>query len=233
MPLRSSCRPVQAINRDQARRPGRRGPDAAVRGAFVAAVVRSADCGLLLDMHNVFTNALNGRQPVDEFLDSIPLDRVWEVHLAGGVELDGFWLDAHSGAIPDALFAVCESVVPRLPNVAAIVFEIFPSFVPQVGLELVRAQVERLHELWALRRPEPAPPAPRPIALSLEHSDSGDVLPPRAWERALGRLVIGRGADGSADGALADDPGVRIVEGLMQEFRASMTWASCASPRGC
>jgi uncharacterized protein (UPF0276 family) len=196
--------------------------DELVDGAFVAAVARSADCGLLLDMHNVFTNALNGRQPVDEFLDSIPLDRVWEVHLAGGMELDGFWLDAHSGAIPDALFAVCESVVPRLPNLAAIVFEIFPSFVPQVGLELVRVQVERLHELWAHRRPVPVPPAPRPIALSLDGPDSSDVLPPEAWERALGRLVIGRRAVGSANGTLADDPGVRIVEGLIHEFRASM-----------
>lgn len=89
--------------------------------------MRTADCGLLLDMHNVFTNALNGRQPLDEFLEAAPLDRVWAMHLAGGMELDGFWLDAHSGAIPDALLAICETVVPRLPNLAAIAFEIFPS----------------------------------------------------------------------------------------------------------
>jgi uncharacterized protein len=192
-------------------------------GAFVADVVRRANCGLLLDMHNAFTNALNGRQPLDEFLDAIPLDRVWEVHLAGGMELDGFWLDAHSGAIPDALIAVCKSVIPRLPNLGAIVFEIFPSFVPQVGLDLVRAQVERLHELWALRRPqEPAPPVPRPIALHVERPGSGDALPPEAWERALGRLVIGRVEPDSGATGLADDPGVRIVEGLIHEFRASM-----------
>lgn len=60
-------------------------------------VVESADCGLLLDLHDLFANALNGRQSLDEFLDLAPLDRVWEVHLAGGMEVDGFWLDAHSG----------------------------------------------------------------------------------------------------------------------------------------
>jgi uncharacterized protein (UPF0276 family) len=205
-------------------------------GAFVAEVVQRADCGLLLDMHNIFTNALNGRQPVDQFLDEIPLERVWEVHLAGGMELDGFWLDAHSGAIPDPLFAICEALVPRLPNLAAIVFEIFPSFVPRVGLELVRAQIERLHQLWALRESLPSPieqpssrssssrsssPSPSP-PVRLAYVESPDKLPPPAWERALGELVIGRKPSDESAAELAADRGVRVIEGLIHEFRASM-----------
>jgi uncharacterized protein (UPF0276 family) len=191
-------------------------------GVFVADVVEVADCGLLLDMHNVFTNALNGRQPVDEFLDAIPLDRVWEIHLAGGMELDGFWLDAHSGAIPDPLVAICESVVPQLSNLSAIVFEIFPSFVPLVGLDLVQAQIERLHDLWSLRSRRSARPAPRPIELRFDSLEGADTISPVAWERALGKLVIGRASPEGTTVGLADDPGVRIVEGLIHEFRASM-----------
>jgi uncharacterized protein (UPF0276 family) len=195
-------------------------------GAFVAEVVQRADCGLLLDMHNVFTNALNGRQPVDEFLAEIPLDRVWEMHLAGGMELDGFWLDAHSGAIPDPLFALCESLVPRLPNLAAIIFEIFPSFVPVVGLDLVRAQIERLHELWDMRTPTAARQLPTPSmstsASAHRSAHPVDVLPPPAWERALGELVIGRRPSGEEASELSEDRGVRLIEGLVHEFRASM-----------
>jgi uncharacterized protein (UPF0276 family) len=191
-------------------------------GRFCAEVVEAAGCGLLLDMHNVFTNALNGRQPIDVFLEQIPLERVWEIHLAGGMELDGFWLDAHSGAIPEPLLLVCESLVPRLPNLAAIVFEIFPSFVPLVGLDLVREQIDRLHELWALRAGRVAERPARPIELRVETADGDDGLPPEAWERALGALVIGRAPDAGAAEGLADDPGVRIVEGLIHEFRASM-----------
>jgi uncharacterized protein (UPF0276 family) len=199
-------------------------PDELSDGAFVSKVVESADCGLLLDMHNVFTNALNGRQPVDEFLAEIPLDRVWEIHLAGGMELDGFWLDAHSGAIPDPLFALCEQLVPRLPSLSAVIFEIFPSFVPAVGLDLVEAQLERLHELWALRADTTPtrPRRPRPVELRLHTADGDDVLPPAAWERALGELVIGRAPSSTTAAQLADDPGIRIVEGLIHEFRASM-----------
>lgn len=191
-------------------------------GAFVAEVVERADCCLLLDMHNAFTNALNGRQPLDEFLNAIPLERVWEIHIAGGMELDGFWLDAHSGAIPDPLFRICESLIPKLPNLGAIVFEIFPSFVPVVGLDLIREQVERLHTLWSLRAPAEVEPSSRPFMLRVEGADGEDTLAPEVWERALGELVIGRHPSDSAASEMADDPGVRIVQGLIHEFRASM-----------
>jgi uncharacterized protein len=223
-------------------------------GEFARRVVEAADCGLLLDLHNVFTNALNGRQSVDEFVAALPLERVWEIHLAGGMELDGFWLDAHSGAIPDALYAIAERIIPRLPNLGAIIFEIFPSFVPEVGLDLVREQMQRLHALWALRsqpglahvpekwepvfrkghaplnesRAHPdstqsgcalVPPAPLPTALS---SAREGEAPPQAWERALGALVTGQRSDDLLGRELRADPGVDIVRGLIQEFRASM-----------
>ena len=197
-------------------------------GEFVARVVETADCGLLLDLHNIFTNSLNGRQPIDEYLDQLPLERVWEIHLAGGMEMDGFYLDAHSGAIPDALYAVAERLIPRLPNLSAMIFEIFPSFVPLVGLELVRAQLERLRELWNLRPAPgsvtPAEPQTEPrVPLHLEPV-MVEPAPPEAWECALGSLVIGRRSkpDDSLSRELADDPAIRLIEGLIHEFRASM-----------
>lgn len=134
------------------------------------------------------------------------------------MELDGFWLDAHSGAIPDALYALCVEIVPRLPSLGAIVFEIFPSFVPEVGLALVEEQLERLRALWQLRGYRP-PVEPRPLRLSVER---GDGAPPAQWERALGRLVTGREPSDPLEEELQDDPGVRIVVGLIHEFRASM-----------
>ena len=37
-------------------------PDEMEDGEFVAAVAERADCGILLDLHNIYTNAVNGRQ---------------------------------------------------------------------------------------------------------------------------------------------------------------------------
>ncbi len=190
-------------------------------GEFVLRVVQAANCGLLLDLHNVFTNALNGRQSVDEFLDCIPLDRVWEVHLAGGMEMDGFWLDAHSGAIPDALYAIAERVIPRLPNLGAIIFEIFPSFVPEVGLDLVKEQMQRLHSLWALRSQPGEVRSVSPLH-AVSSPVSEETVQPVVWERALGALVTGQRSDDPVGQELRADPGVNIVRGLIEEFRASM-----------
>ena len=188
-------------------------------GEFVRRVAETSNCGLLLDLHNAFTNALNGRQPLDQFLADLPLERVWEIHLAGGMEQDGFWLDAHSGAIPDALYTIAERVIPKLPNLGAIIFEIFPSFVPVVGLDLVEEQIHRLHALWARRSTTAVPDeAPRPI--TVEAPSSSELLP-EAWERALGALVTGQAAPESPP-ELQQDPGIRIVNALIYEFRASM-----------
>jgi uncharacterized protein (UPF0276 family) len=208
-------------------------------GQFVRAVVEEADCGLLLDLHNAFANALNGRQALDDFLANLPLERVWEVHVAGGMEMDGFWLDAHSGAIPESLVRAMRQLLPRLPHLRAIIFEVFPAFVPRVGIETLRGQLEILHELWTYRGvPESAPRAHRPLSSPVtilasaraapaqvmeEETCVGDAgLTQQAWEQALGSLVVGRVGDEQPGQELAQDPGVALVIKLVNEFRASM-----------
>lgn len=189
-------------------------------GAFVGAVAHEADCGILLDLHNVFANSLNGRQTVEEYLSQLPLDRVWEMHLAGGFEFDGYWLDAHSGVIPDALYSLARDVVPCLPNLKAINFEIFPAFVPVVGLDSVRSQIEKLHHLWELRNHREGTLKQR--YRRVYGSSEGEQFPSLEWERELGGLVIGETSGESTSHDLAIDPGVRIINRLIGEFRASM-----------
>jgi uncharacterized protein len=191
-------------------------------GAFVAAVVEAADCGILLDLHNIFTNALNGRQSVEDFLAQIPLDRVWEVHLAGGFEMEGFWLDAHSGAMPNPLIELARQVLPCLPNLKAVIFEIYPPFVRVVGLDTLRAQLEKIHELWDLRVQTPEKDLPSFSASSQDSIELDIRVSPTDWERALGALVIGRSPNNEVERELAKDRGVRIVNQLICEFRGSM-----------
>jgi len=56
---------------------------------FLRQVVERADCEILLDLHNAWTNDRNGRQAISDFLMDIPLERVRELHLAGGVAEQG------------------------------------------------------------------------------------------------------------------------------------------------
>jgi len=86
------------------------GADEMTDGEFFASVAEVADCGILLDLHNLWANERNGRQPVAEVIDALPLDRVWEIHLAGGMMLGEYYLDAHSEAIPRPLLEIAVSI---------------------------------------------------------------------------------------------------------------------------
>jgi uncharacterized protein (UPF0276 family) len=50
---------------------------------FIAEVCHRADCGLMLDVNNAYVNAINFGFDVDEWMRTVPLDRVVQMHMAG------------------------------------------------------------------------------------------------------------------------------------------------------
>jgi uncharacterized protein (UPF0276 family) len=82
---------------------------------FITRVVEDADIGLLLDVTNVYINSANHGYDPYVFLKSIPLDRVVQLHLAGGIQKDGKWVDSHSHPIPESVFELTDFVVAHAP----------------------------------------------------------------------------------------------------------------------
>ncbi|MBB1060738.1 DUF692 domain-containing protein [Marilutibacter spongiae] len=116
---------------------------------FLDTLCRESGCGLLLDLHNLHTNARNhGFDPFD-VLRHLDMRHVGEIHVAGGMELDGFYLDAHSDVIPEAVWHLLEWTLPRCRNIGGVTFEIFGSWVESVGLDAIQADLERLQALWS------------------------------------------------------------------------------------
>src|ERR1019366_6393197 len=66
-------------------------------GYFVSEISKRADCNILLDLHNIMANQINGRQSVNEFISQLPLERVCEIHIAGGFFYNNYYIDGHSG----------------------------------------------------------------------------------------------------------------------------------------
>jgi uncharacterized protein len=186
-------------------------------GSFVAAVTNGADCGILLDLHNLWANERNGRQPVREFLDEIPLDRVWEVHVAGGFEYAGYWLDAHSGVMPEALLELAAEAVPKLPNVHAIIFEMVPQALPRTDVAVLRGQVETLRAIWTTRGTRVERRTP-----NVEATEPLDDISPRDWQDTLGALAVGREVSSTLADALSADPAVPVFRKLVWQVRAGM-----------
>src|SRR3546814_14571265 len=100
-----------------------------------------------------YTTLFRSRQPVDDVLATLPLERVWEIHLAGGDAVDGYWLDAHSGLVPHPLMELCRTWFPRLPNLKAVLFAIIPAHMASKdkGLDLLPAHLDPIREHWNVR----------------------------------------------------------------------------------
>ena len=88
---------------------------------FVRSVLEAADAGLLLDLENVHANSQNHGYDAIEYLERLPLDRVVEVHLAGGVMRNGRYADSHTRPVPEESWALLEWLAARTPVRAAIV----------------------------------------------------------------------------------------------------------------
>ena len=196
----------------------RRRPEELPDGEFVARVAEAADCGILLDLHNVWTNDRNGRQSIGDYIEQLPLERVWEVHLSGGHFRGGFWLDSHSGTVPPELLELAARIVPRLPNLKAIVFEMVPSSFAKVGEFGVRLQLEDLHRLWDRRnsaRISEPPVRSKPQVR--------DPLPsPQDWEQTLAALVAHRPCPSALADELRADPGIAVLREMVERWRASI-----------
>lgn len=89
---------------------------------FIREVCEHADCGLLLDLANLSINAHNLRYDPYDYLDAYPLERVVEVHVAGGTVHAGTAFDSHSEVTPSAVWELLEAVVERA-DVGAVIIE--------------------------------------------------------------------------------------------------------------
>jgi len=187
-------------------------------GEFFAAVSKAADADLLLDLHNLWCNERNGRCSVEAVLEALPLHRVRELHLAGGMQERGFWLDAHSAAVPQPLMELTERLLPRLPALGALIFELLPEHLPAVGLDGVQRQLEQLQALWGRRPPMRwTLPVFRPQAADAPGQDFGDEEAALALAPQLRRLVDALSAPLSSSAGA--DPGLRVLQGLIADFR--------------
>ncbi len=108
--------------------------------------------GVLLDLHNLWVNVRNGVMDAPAYLAELDLSTVREVHVAGGMERDGFYLDAHSGAPPAEVWALLDEVVAACPELGGVTFELLGSWGEQVGTAGIAAVLERARDVLGARR---------------------------------------------------------------------------------
>jgi hypothetical protein len=78
---------------------------------FLAEVVEQADCGILLDVNNIYVSSRNhGFNPVD-YLNGVPPWRIAQIHIAGHTRYQKFILDTHDHAVIDPVWKLYEHAI--------------------------------------------------------------------------------------------------------------------------
>jgi uncharacterized protein (UPF0276 family) len=116
---------------------------------FLNRLHAEADCGTLLDLHNLYVGQRNGVLSPRDYLEQLNPVCVEEIHIAGGDELAGFYTDSHSGLTPAEVWEWAYEFGPRFGNLRAIVFEFHESYFAKLGLQGIAGELERMHELAA------------------------------------------------------------------------------------
>jgi len=95
---------------------------------WIERIVCGAGVGLLLDLHNLYANAVNFGDDPHTFLRRLPLERVTAVHLSGGRWIDGPYgarrlLDDHLHDVPPEVFALLRELGGLAPQPLTVIIE--------------------------------------------------------------------------------------------------------------
>lgn len=111
---------------------------------FLAELAERANCGLLLDVNNVYVSSYNHGFDPAAYVDRIPADRVVQIHLAGHTNKGTHILDTHSDHVIDAVWELYRRFIQRAGGVSTLLEwdEDIPSF-DTVHAEALKARQYR------------------------------------------------------------------------------------------
>ncbi|WP_437767799.1 DUF692 domain-containing protein [Sorangium sp. So ce281] len=106
---------------------------------FLSAVAEEADCGILLDVNNVYVSSYNHGFDPEAYIDGVPHHRIVQFHLAGHTHQGAYILDTHSDHVVDAVWALYRRAVARAGDVSTLIEwdDDIPSF------EVLAAEAEK------------------------------------------------------------------------------------------
>jgi uncharacterized protein (UPF0276 family) len=115
---------------------------------FLAAIANEADCGILLDINNIFVNAFNHRFDAHRYIDAMTADRVVQFHLAGHADHGTYLLDTHDHPVRCEVWELYEYAVRRLGAVSTLIE--WDDRIPEFAVLAATAAEARKREAHAL-----------------------------------------------------------------------------------
>lgn len=100
--------------------------------SWISTILQESQCTLLLDLHNLYANALNFNDSPEDFLLRLPLDRVSTIHISGGKWIDepdiGLpcktrLLDDHLHDVPNEVYSLLMLIAKKATQPLTVILE--------------------------------------------------------------------------------------------------------------
>ncbi|MBA3883640.1 MAG: DUF692 domain-containing protein [Chthoniobacterales bacterium] len=87
---------------------------------FLNEVVERADCGILLDVNNIYVSSKNHGFDPQVYVDAVPADRVAQIHVAGHSKFEKYILDTHDHPVLDPVWKLYAHAIERAGRTATL-----------------------------------------------------------------------------------------------------------------
>lgn len=115
---------------------------------FLGELTSRTDCGLLLDVNNVFVSATNHHFDPETYIRNIPHHRIVQVHVAGPTDCGNYLVDTHDNPVPEQVWKLYQQVHEFTGGVSTLLewdahIPPFPELVAEVNLarEVIRGNI--------------------------------------------------------------------------------------------
>jgi len=108
---------------------------------FLNEVVEGADCGILLDVNNIYVSSRNHNFNPLDYVNSVPAERVAQIHIAGHTKYRKYILDTHDHPVIDPVWGLYARTIERVGPTATLLEwdDRIPSF-EEVHKEALKAK---------------------------------------------------------------------------------------------
>ena len=107
---------------------------------FLTEVVEKADCGILLDVNNIYVSSRNHGFDPFSYVNAVPAERVAQIHIAGHSKFEKYILDTHDHPVIDPVWGLYARAIQRCGPTATLLEwdDNIPSF-DEVHAEALKA----------------------------------------------------------------------------------------------
>ncbi|MBI3783698.1 MAG: DUF692 domain-containing protein [Deltaproteobacteria bacterium] len=135
---------------------------------FLAGVAEAADCGILLDVNNIYVSSVNHGFDAQKYLAGVPVERVGQIHLAGHQNNGTHLIDTHDHPVPSPVWDLYRDAIRRVGPVSTLIER--DDNIPELSELLAEAEMARQAEAEAidgavLEHGTWSPSNPTPVAL--------------------------------------------------------------------